>query len=419
MKKLTTILLAVAMTLPLVACGGGNAGNTNGGNTNSGSTDKHTHVEEVMPAVEPTCTKTGLTEGKRCSECGEVLVAQETVPALGRTTESGTCERCGQSFGDWRIDYSVDDFNQPTDEWYITEDEYLVGTFSNSATTNSELYANVMVDLDDNVMIFLYEYGSRQVKNSSELPKNEIRERVEHMLALVKLTGMDKRYPRQLSGGQQQRVALARALVTRPSILLLDEPLSNLDAKLRVEMQVEIKRIQKELGITTIIVTHDHEEAVSLADRVIVMNAGHILQIGKPQEVFDRPASPFIADFMGFSTFLHGIAAGAEGDMRLIRCGAHTLQVPAEAAQELSEGDACILAIRSENIRTAEQEGVNTVRGTVKSATYKGHTTRLEVSGCFEEMVYPAIHEYADVQEGSEVLLHFPAQHFCVYKDIK
>ena len=168
MKKLTTILLAVAMTLPPVACGGGNAGNTNGGNTNSGSTDKHTHVEEVMPAVEPTCTKTGLTEGKRCSECGEVLVAQETVPALGRTTESGTCERCGQSFGDWRIDYSVDDFNQPTDEWYITQDEYLVGTFSNSATTNSKLYANVMADLDDNVMIFLYEYGSRQVKNSSE-----------------------------------------------------------------------------------------------------------------------------------------------------------------------------------------------------------------------------------------------------------
>ena len=239
------------------------------------------------------------------------------------------------------------------------------------------------------------------------------------LLAQMGLSERAGHYPHQLSGGQQQRVALARALVTRPSILLLDEPLSNLDAKLRVEMQVEIKRIQKELGITTIIVTHDHEEAVSLADRVIVMNAGHILQIGKPQEVFDRPASPFIADFMGFSTFLHGIAAGAEGDMRLIRCGAHTLQVPAEAAQELTEGDACILAIRSENIQTAEQEGANTVRGTVKSATYKGHTTRLEVSGCFEEMVYPAIHEYADVQEGSEVLLHFPAQHFCVYKDIK
>lgn len=182
----------------------------------------------------------------------------------------------------------------------------------------------------------------------------ERKERAVAALGRVGLAEKQKNLPSQLSGGQQQRVALARALVTRPSILLLDEPLSNLDAKLRVEMQVEIKRIQKELGITTIIVTHDHEEAVSLADRVIVMNAGHILQIGKPQEVFDRPASPFIADFMGFSTFLHGIAAGAEGDMRLIRCGAHTLQVPAEAAQELTEGDACILAIRSENIRTAE-----------------------------------------------------------------
>ena len=250
-------------------------------------------------------------------------------------------------------------------------------------------------------------------------PKEEIDRKVREAAEILDITQYLDRRPKALSGGQRQRVAIGRAIVRNPKVFLMDEPLSNLDAKLRVEMQVEIKRIQKELGITTIIVTHDHEEAVSLADRVIVMNAGHILQIGKPQEVFDRPASPFIADFMGFSTFLHGIAAGAEGDMRLIRCGAHTLQVPAEAAQELTEGDACILAIRSENIRTAEQEGVNTVRGTVKSATYKGHTTRLEVSGCFEEMVYPAIHEYADVQEGSEVLLHFPAQHFCVYKDIK
>ena len=135
-----------------------------------------------------------------------------------------------------------------------------------------------------------------------KLPKNEIRERVEHMLALVKLTGMDKRYPRQLSGGQQQRVALARALVTRPSILLLDEPLSNLDAKLRVEMQVEIKRIQKELGITTIIVTHDHEEAVSLADRVIVMNAGHILQIG-PRKSLTGPPLPLLQTLWAFPPF--------------------------------------------------------------------------------------------------------------------
>ena len=250
-------------------------------------------------------------------------------------------------------------------------------------------------------------------------PKDVIEQKVMRMLRLVSLEDYAHRNVTELSGGQQQRIAIARALVNHPEVLLLDEPLGALDLKLRKEMQLELKSMQQRLGITFIYVTHDQEEALTMSDTVVVMRDGHILQIGKPQEVFDRPASPFIADFMGFSTFLHGIAAGAEGDMRLIRCGAHTLQVPAEAAQELTEGDACILAIRSENIQTAEQEGANTVRGTVKSATYKGHTTRLEVSGCFEEMVYPAIHEYADVQEGSEVLLHFPAQHFCVYKDIK
>ena len=228
-----------------------------------------------------------------------------------------------------------------------------------------------------------------------------------------------KKYPHQLSGGQRQRVMIAAALITEPKLLVADEPTTALDVTIQSQILKLLKKINERHHTAILFISHDLGVIRSLCDRVIVMNAGHILQIGKPQEVFDRPASPFIADFMGFSTFLHGIAAGAEGDMRLIRCGAHTLQVPAEAAQELTEGDACILAIRSENIQTAEQEGANTVRGTVKSATYKGHTTRLEVSGCFEEMVYPAIHEYADVQEGSEVLLHFPAQHFCVYKDIK
>ncbi|MBR2000669.1 MAG: ABC transporter ATP-binding protein, partial [Firmicutes bacterium] len=167
-----------------------------------------------------------------------------------------------------------------------------------------------------------------------KLPKAEIEQRVSEILSLVKLYGLEKRYPRELSGGQQQRVALARALVTRPSILLLDEPLSNLDAKLRVEMQVEIKRIQKELAITTIIVTHDHEEAVSLADRVIVMNAGQILQVGSPYEIFDKPNSEFIADFMGFSTFVKGTMGGeAVNGKRPVTCSGKTIQVSAEAAE--------------------------------------------------------------------------------------
>ena len=247
--------------------------------------------------------------------------------------------------------------------------------------------------------------------------KEETARRVEEILGLVKLTGLDGRYPRELSGGQQQRVALARALVTRPSILLLDEPLSNLDAKLRVEMQVEIKRIQRELGITTIIVTHDHEEAVSLADRVIVMNQGRIQQIGTPQEIFDHPASPFVADFMGFSTFLHGKAGGApRGGKRPILCGGRTLWVAQEAAEDLDEGESCLLALRSESMTLVEARWENAFPGRIESMTYKGHTTRLEVSGCFDEPVFPALGEIPGSGVGDEVLVHFPYRKICVYK---
>ncbi len=247
--------------------------------------------------------------------------------------------------------------------------------------------------------------------------KEETAHRVGEILSLVKLTGLDGRYPRELSGGQQQRVALARALVTRPSILLLDEPLSNLDAKLRVEMQVEIKRIQRELGITTIIVTHDHEEAVSLADRVIVMNQGRIQQIGTPQEIFDHPASPFVADFMGFSTFLHGKAGGApRGGKRPILCGGRTLWVAQEEAEDLDEGEICLLALRSESMTLVEARWENAFPGRIESMTYKGHTTRLEVSGCFDEPVFPALGEIPGSGVGDEVLVHFPYRKICVYK---
>ncbi len=249
-----------------------------------------------------------------------------------------------------------------------------------------------------------------------KLPKAEIQQRVEEILSMVKLMGLDHRYPRELSGGQQQRVALARALVTRPAILLLDEPLSNLDTKLRVEMQVEIKRIQKELGITTIIVTHDHEEAVSLADRVIVMNAGRIQQIGTPQEIFDHPVSPFVADFMGFSTFIYGTAGSAQGGLLPVMCSGKTLYVRTDGAGGIAPGNDCVLTIRSENIALAETEGQNVFSGQVQAATYKGHATRLEVTGCFGETVYPALSEYTGRGEGETVQLYFPPERICVYK---
>ena len=251
-----------------------------------------------------------------------------------------------------------------------------------------------------------------------KLKKPEIAQRVAEILALVKLTGLDKRYPRELSGGQQQRVALARALVTRPHILLLDEPLSNLDAKLRIEMQVEIKRIQKELGITTIIVTHDHEEAVSLADRVIVMHEGKIQQIGRPNEIFEHPCSAFVADFMGFSTFIQGTIGPEEGEKRPVTCSGKLLYVPSAAAEGIEAGSPVTLAVRSENIQLAEEEGENTLSGTISAVTYKGTTTRLEVVGCVAETVCSAVNAYTQRQLGETVLVHIPAQRICVYKNV-
>ena len=247
-----------------------------------------------------------------------------------------------------------------------------------------------------------------------KLPKAEINARVGEMISMVKLDGLEKRYPRELSGGQQQRVALARALVTRPEILLLDEPLSNLDAKLRVEMQVEIKRIQRELGFTTIIVTHDHEEAVSLADRVVVMNAGEILQIGTPEEVFETPVSAFVANFMGFSTFINGVYRGNG----VVRCGEYDLHVLPERAESLKAGDACTLAIRGEKMSVADAAGENTLSCRVKAATYRGNTTRLELDCGLENGICAAFNGYMVCESGKEFLVHLPAEHICVYKSL-
>jgi putative spermidine/putrescine transport system ATP-binding protein len=138
----------------------------------------------------------------------------------------------------------------------------------------------------------------------------DIARRVEEALRLVRLNPLGDRFPRQLSGGQQQRVALARALVFRPDVLLLDEPLSNLDAKLRQEVRIEIRELQRALGLTTVMVTHDQEEALTMADRLVVMNEGRVRQIGTQRELYERPADPFVAGFVGRSSFLYGKVEG-------------------------------------------------------------------------------------------------------------
>ncbi len=248
-----------------------------------------------------------------------------------------------------------------------------------------------------------------------KMPKAEIQKRVGDILDLVKLTGLDKRFPKELSGGQQQRVALARALVTEPTVLLLDEPLSNLDAKLRVEMQVEIKRIQRELGITTIIVTHDQEEAVSLADRVMVMHKGELIQVGTPKEVFNTPNSLHVADFMGFGNFISGKMDAVDGEKRKVICGEKEVYISAKNADTIQSGEEVVLAIRPENISFADGAGENIFEGKIENITYRGNATRVEVSGIFAEPLFIHCHEYLGAATGN-IFIRLAEEKLLAYK---
>ena len=187
-----------------------------------------------------------------------------------------------------------------------------------------------------------------------KLPKEQIRKKVFDMLDLVGLEGMENRYTTQLSGGQQQRVALARALVVEPGVLLFDEPLSNLDAKLRVYMRTEIRRIQQQFGITAIYVTHDQSEAMSISDQIIIMNKGVIAQTGTPREIYYHPNSEFVADFIGEANFLRGQVAGLEADLMLVEVQGVKLPV-ARPASAPAVGQPCTLMLRPEAVLLREQ----------------------------------------------------------------
>lgn len=205
----------------------------------------------------------------------------------------------------------------------------------------------------------------------------ERRQRVAEALDLVGLSGLADRYPRRMSGGQQQRVALARALVIRPSILLLDEPLSNLDAKLREGMQIELRQIQRSLGTTTLLVTHDQGEAMALADRVLVMNAGRVEQIGTPQEVYEWPHSAFVADFLGRSNVLKAIVAGGK-----LRLGEHACPLEWLRADGISPNAGEVqISVRPEKISILSMDAGQvsgmasslTLSGTVQTRIFQGH----------------------------------------------
>ena len=189
-----------------------------------------------------------------------------------------------------------------------------------------------------------------------KVPKDEIKERVMNILDLVELTGMEGRMTNQLSGGQQQRVALARALVIEPSVLLFDEPLSNLDAKLRVSMRTEIRRIQQRVGITAIYVTHDQSEAMALSDNIIIMSKGVVAQMGTPQEIYYHPVNEFVADFIGEANFLRGEMLGREGNYVKLNVEGNALLVPGR--EDMEAGREYTVVLRPEAATLADQGGL-------------------------------------------------------------
>jgi spermidine/putrescine transport system ATP-binding protein len=243
------------------------------------------------------------------------------------------------------------------------------------------------------------------------LTKAEAKERTEKAMALVQLSGFEKRRPGQLSGGQQQRVALARALVLEPPVLLLDEPLGALDARLRVDLQVELKRIQENLGVTFVYVTHDQDEALTMSDRVAVMRHGKIEQLGAPQALYEEPATAFVADFLGTSNLIPATLAGRENGHSKLQVGTFTLRAanPAGAA----DGDAMAM-IRPERVRLEAHgaEGENRLPGMVEEVVYLGFHQELRVrlaTGALLKVNVPNDGVTVEYGQGDPVAVHLPA----------
>lgn len=216
-----------------------------------------------------------------------------------------------------------------------------------------------------------------------KLPKDDIVRRVDRALDMVRLTGLKDRYPRELSGGQQQRVAMARALAIDPEVIILDEPLSNLDRKLREEMRIELKRLQRSLGVTMLFVTHDQEEALSMSDRVVVMHNGSIQQVADPRTVYERPATSFVAGFLGSANFLDGEVLGSgSADRTSVRLASGAV-IDAHAAVPASTGDRVKVVIRPEWMTLVRQPGgdeTNRLSGVVQELIYEGAAIRYGIA---------------------------------------
>ena len=237
-----------------------------------------------------------------------------------------------------------------------------------------------------------------------KVPKDEIRQRVAEMLELVQLTDYERRKPDELSGGQKQRVAIARALINRPKVLLLDEPLGALDLKLRKQMQIELKRLQKKLGITFVYVTHDQEEALTMSDRIAVMNAGVIEQLGTPMEIYDHPLTRFVAGFIGESNIFDGTVTAVEGDLLRVDTPAGKLLTRGSG---FAVGEEMHVSIRPEYLEAGERsaDGFD-LPARIKDFTYMGTVvkTALDMADG-TELKLSRFEQDANAHEGDKVYL--------------
>ena len=263
-----------------------------------------------------------------------------------------------------------------------------------------------------------------------KVPKAEINRRVGEALEMVKLGSMGRRKPKQLSGGQQQRIALARALVKRPEVLLLDEPLGALDLKLRKEMQLELKALQEQVGITFIYVTHDQEEALTMSNRIAVMNKGKALQIGGAVEIYERPNCRFVADFIGETNFLTGVVKALTKDRVTVMLNTLNQEISGIPQGQLSVGKAVAVSIRPEKVRLADDDGKevrdlhsteNQLRGKVVTTAYIGSDTRvvLDLGGslrmrAWEQNSISTLDPNAYYSTGDAVRIYIPIENTLV-----
>jgi spermidine/putrescine transport system ATP-binding protein len=304
-------------------------------------------------------------------------------------------------------------FEEPTEGQILLYGRDVVGVAPNHRDVNMVFQSYALfphMSVFENVA-----FGLRR----KSVSKPETTQRVGEMLELVQLEGKSDRRPRELSGGQQQRVALARALVNRPRALLLDEPLAALDLKLRQTMQLELKRIQREVGITFVFVTHDQNEALTMSDRLVVMNAGRIEQLGTPREVYERPRTRFVAGFIGTSNLMTGRVGLLDGSTAVLECGAsESLVVPDAIVAGAAVGQPLDLTVRPEKIVISQEDptpGWCRLRGRVREVVYLGTSTQYAVrtaDGTELTVFLQNASDASDVAErGSDVWLSWRPEH--------